>query len=289
MKSDFRVFPAPAKINRFLHITSRRKDGYHELQTVFQFLDLCDYLAVELIDSEEVELLTRSPLGPQEENLCIRAVRLLEKVSGKRFGLRLHLEKNIPVGGGLGGGSSDAATTLIVVNDLCALQFSHAELMKLAAQLGADVPVFVAGYAAWAEGIGDRLTPVFPKTPIALLVDPSIEVSTVRLYASPTLTRDCEALKIDVENFSHLNNVFEPLVRQQYPEVEKIFLEFKEMGLNARLSGSGGCVFSLFDSVEAANAVADQMGGSWQRWVVPVLNRSPLLAALDATGSLSSA
>lgn len=276
--SEYPRFPAPAKINRFLRITGRRADGYHELQTVFQFLALSDQLGFECLDTPRVEIQvsTGADLGPSEHNLCIRAIRALEKVVGKSIGMRIHLEKNIPVGGGLGGGSSDAATTLIAVNHLLDLRLDRDQLLALAPALGADVPVFVAGHAAWAEGIGERLTALDPPTAFALVVDPSIRVSTAELFSARGLTRDCQPVRITTQEMDALGNVFEPLVRDRYPGIEAVFRVLEAKGAIPRLSGSGACVFALFAEHAAAEECRRGLPGSWRTWVAALLNRSPL-------------
>lgn len=283
----FPRFPAPAKINRFLRITSRRADGYHELQTVFQFLGLSDQLGFEPLNSPGVEIhvSTGVDLGPPERNLCVRAIRALEKLTGKEIGMRIHLEKNIPVGGGLGGGSSDAATTLVAVNHLLRLGLSRSELLVLALSLGADVPVFVSGHAAWAEGIGERLTPLEPATPFALVVDPSVHVSTAELFAASALTRDCQPMRITAQGFHALGNVFEPLVRERYPRIDQVFRALEARGASPRLSGSGGSVYVLVDELEAAELLMDDLPRSWNARISPVLNRSPLHDRIMQDGS----
>jgi 4-diphosphocytidyl-2-C-methyl-D-erythritol kinase len=271
-------FPAPAKINRFLRITGRRADGYHELQTVFQFLGLSDHLCFEPLSSRRVEIhsSTGIDLGPPERNLCVRAIRVLEEVAGQAIGVRIHLEKNIPVGGGLGGGSSDAATTLLAVNHLLELGLSRGELLALAPSLGADVPVFVSGHAAWAEGTGERLTPMAPATPFALVVDPAVHVSTAELFGASALTRDCQPVRITSQGFHALGNVFESLVRERYPRIDRVFSVLEAQGAFPRLSGSGGCVFVLVDELEAAEVLRDDLPRSWRMRISSVLNRSPL-------------
>lgn len=274
------VFPAPAKINRFLHITGRRPDGYHELQSVFQFALLCDYLRFVPLPPGRFELQVDTSLAG-EDNLCLRAARLLGDVSGNAFGVRIELTKRIPVGGGLGGGSSDAATTLLALNQLFGLGLSDAELADQGLRLGADVPVFVHGRAAWAEGVGERLVPVDPDTPWILLVDPGVSVSTAAMFRANELTRDRPTERIASSGYESLDNVFEPLVRGAYPPVDQALGWLESLGVPARLSGTGGCLFGLFPSEHVARMAQSAQPRPWQSWVVRLTNRSPLHSVLS--------
>ena len=276
MSIDFSIrFPAPAKVNRFLHITGRRADGYHELQTVFQFVDLHDWLRFTPLPRGHFEL-DAEPSLVSDDNLCLRAARLLDEHAGCRFGVRIELIKNIPVGGGLGGGSSDAATTLVALNQLFGLGLPVASLADLGLRLGADVPVFVRGRAAWAEGVGDRLTPVEPDTPWMLLIDPGISVSTATMFGAGELTRGCPPERITNSDYGSLRNVFEPLVRRRYPAVDAALGRLEASGIPARLSGTGGCLFGLFADESAARAAQQAQPQSWRSWVGRLQNRSPL-------------
>ena len=276
MNADFSVrFPAPAKINRFLHITGRRADGYHELQTVFQFVDLCDWLQFSPLSPGCVELGAAVP-SVNGDNLCLKAARLLAERSGHPLGVRIALTKNIPVGGGLGGGSSDAATTLVALNHLFGLGLSLPSLAQLGLRLGADVPVFVQGLAAWAEGVGERLTPVEPDTPWVLLIDPGAAVSTATMFGSRELTRDCPPERITASGYGSFGNVFEPLVRCRFPVVDAALQWLDAQGVPARLSGTGGCLFGLFADEAAARAAQQAQPRPWRSWVGRLANRSPL-------------
>jgi 4-diphosphocytidyl-2-C-methyl-D-erythritol kinase len=268
-------FPAPAKINRFLHITGRRPDGYHELQTVFQFVDLCDWLRFAPLAPGRFEL-DAEPSLAGDDNLCLRAARLLAAHAGQPFGVRIQLVKNIPVGGGLGGGSSDAATVLVALNHLFELDLPSSTLAELGLQLGADVPIFVRGHAAWAEGVGHRLTPVEPDTPWVLLIDPAVSVSTAAMFGARELTRDCPPERITHSGFGSLRNVFEPLVRRRYPAVDAALSWLEGSGAEARLSGTGGCLFGLFADEPAALAAQRAQPQPWRSWVRRLQNRSPL-------------
>ncbi|TVP90108.1 MAG: 4-(cytidine 5'-diphospho)-2-C-methyl-D-erythritol kinase [Thioalkalivibrio sp.] len=276
MSADFPVrFPAPAKINRFLHITGRRPDGYHELQTVFQFVDLCDWLRFSPLPSGRVELGAPVPFV-NGDNLCVKAAHLLAEHTGHPLGVRIALTKSIPVGGGLGGGSSDAATTLVALNHLFGLGLSLQALAQLGLRLGADVPVFVQGHAAWAEGVGERLIPVEPDTPWVLLVDPGESVSTATMFGSTELTRDCPPERITPSGYESLGNVFEPLVRRRLPAVDAALAWLEASGVPARLSGTGGCLFGLFGDEVSARAAQQAQPRPWRSWVGRLANRSPL-------------
>ncbi|AGA34315.1 4-diphosphocytidyl-2-C-methyl-D-erythritol kinase [Thioalkalivibrio nitratireducens DSM 14787] len=271
------VFPAPAKINRFLQITGRRPDGYHELQTVFQFVGLQDELRFSPLPGGVFELDAPAELQAAD-NLCLQAARIVSGASGRDFGVRIELTKRIPVGGGLGGGSSDAATTLVALNHLFGLGLELGELVELALKLGADVPVFVHGRAAWAEGVGDRLVPVEPETPWALLIDPGVAVSTATMFRSGELTRDCPAERIAHSGYAALKNVFEPLARRSHPRIDAALHWLEGLGVEARLSGTGGCLFGLFATEAEAQQARSQQPDAWRSWVVRLCNRSPLCA-----------
>lgn len=274
-------FPAPAKINRFLHVTGRRADGYHELQTVFQFLGLADSLRFDPLPAGRFEMAGEAIDGA--DNLCLRAARRLVEVADKPFGVRIHLDKRIPVGGGLGGGSSDAATTLVALNYLFDLGCPVERLAAIGLELGADVPVFVAGHAAWAEGVGERLAPVAPDTGWILLIDPGVSVATGAMFGCAELTRDCAtetiSSAIDAERFV---NVFEPVVRARYPEVDHALAWLADQSPRAHLSGSGGCVFGMFPDEGAARAAQSAQPAPWKSWVTTLQNTSPLQAWLPA-------
>ncbi len=274
------VFPAPAKINRFLHITGRRPDGYHELQTVFQFLGLEDRLRFEPLPDGRVEMAEAAAVDGAD-NLCVRAARQVFDAAGRREGVRIHLDKRLPVGGGVGGGSSDAATTLVALNHLFELGLGEAELAALGLRLGADVPVFVHGRAAWAEGVGEHLAPVAPDCPPALLIDPGVPVSTGTMFSAGELTRDRapERISHSVDGATFVN-VFEPVVRRHYPEIARVLDWLGSWTDRVRLSGTGGCVFGLFPDCAAAERARGAQPEPWRSWVTPLSNESPLRAWL---------
>lgn len=284
MHKTLTAWPAPAKINLFLHITGRRADGYHLLQTAFQFLDLCDELDFEPRVDGIIRRCTDLPGVPAEQDICVKAARLLKETSGITAGVDLRVCKRIPMGGGLGGGSSDAATTLWALNRLWNAGLNVDQLASLGLQLGADVPVFVRGWAAWAEGVGEILEAVELPEPWYLLIAPPVHVSTAAVFKAPNLTRTCPPLKIRDLLAGAGENVCEPVVRGLFPEVAQA-LDWLAQYTPSRMTGTGGCVFGRFDTKTAAENVLkdfhDSMPPSWQAFVAKGLNRSPLLKLTD--------
>ena len=272
-------WPAPAKLNRFLHITGCRDDGYHELQTIFQFLDYGDELTYEI--NETGDITHRHPLpGVEPENeLCLRAARALQQESGTRLGVTIDIHKRIPAGGGLGGGSSDAATTLIALNRLWGLELSRERLAKIGLSLGADVPVFIFGQAAWAEGIGEILTPVELDEPSFLVICPNVSVSTGAIFSDPELTRDSPAITIRAFREGASRNDLENLVRRRYPEVDQVLTRMAKNG-QPRMTGSGACVFMQVDGREQGEQMLanmlDEMPDGTTGFVAKGQNRHPL-------------
>ena len=269
------LWPAPAKLNLFLSITGRRADGYHLLQTVFQFIDFCDELRFEILDDESITRATEIENVPENQDLTVRAARLLQADSATTLGAKIHINKNIPMGGGLGGGSSDAATTLVALNELWQLGYSKQRLAELGLSLGADVPVFVHGHAAWAEGVGEQLEPVNLPESWYFVIIPPCHVTTEQIFAAPELTRDAPPITIRDFLAGQGNNVFESVVRDKYHEVDMVFLWLAEYG-RPRLTGTGACVFAEFDSASAAQQVADKLPAHWQGLVAKGKNVSPL-------------
>lgn len=274
-----RRWPAPAKINLFLHVVGRRADGYHLLQTVFQFVDLCDELRFTPRADGEVRVLTPLPGVTPEQDLCVRAARALQAHAACTAGVDIELVKRIPIGGGLGGGSSDAATTLLVLNRLWGVNAPQAELAGLGLALGADVPVFVGGQAAFAEGVGEQLTPVEPDEPWYLIIDPGVPVATARVFADPKLTRNTPPLTISGLRSRPVHNDCLPIARALYPPVDAAWRWLSRHG-EARLSGTGGCLFARFETPATAERVLAQLPAPWRGWVVRGLNRHPLHAQL---------
>jgi 4-diphosphocytidyl-2-C-methyl-D-erythritol kinase len=282
MKSDTLILPAPAKLNRLLHIVGRRPDGYHELQTLFQFLDYGDTLHLARRDDGEIRLTPALAGLPAEENLIVRAARWLQAATGCRLGADLHLEKRLPMGGGLGGGSSNAATALLGLDRLWRLDLDLDQLAELGLQLGADVPVFVHGRAAWAEGIGERLTPVTLDSPWFVVVHPGVAVATPAVFQAPQLTRDtppitmARALQGGAPSW---RNDCEPTVRSLYPAVAEV-LDWLEARAPAMLTGTGACVFARLDSHAEARRLLADLPSRFAAFTARGLDRSPLHTAL---------
>ncbi|MFC1684849.1 4-(cytidine 5'-diphospho)-2-C-methyl-D-erythritol kinase [Pseudomonadota bacterium] len=274
-----KVWPAPAKLNLMLRVVGRREDGYHLLQTVFQFLDVADRLQFHVRPDGQVRRI--SPLSgvPEEQDLVVRAARLLQQESGVTLGADIHLEKQLPMGGGLGGGSSDAATTLVALNQLWNLGFDEDRLAALGLGLGADVPVFVRGYAAWAEGVGEELVPIDVPEPWYLVIVPPCHVSTVDVFTDPELTRDSPRITIPDFLAGRSENDCMAVVSRRYPEVAEA-MEWLSQYAEPRLTGTGACVFAAFEDETSARQVWHQLPGHFQGLVARGLNRSPLLGAV---------
>lgn len=268
-------WPAPAKINLFLHIIGQRSDGYHQLQTVFQFLDYCDYLRFRVTEQVDIRLKTSIPDVADEDNLIVRAARLLQQHLNIKQGVEISLDKRLPMGGGLGGGSSNAATTLIALNQLWQCQLSKDELSSIGLALGADVPVFIYGYAAWAEGVGEKLTRISLPEPWYVVIIPSCHVSTAAIFSSPELTRDCEPITISRFLSGEGRNICEDVVTENYPPI-KVALDWLAQYAKPRMTGTGACVFADFDSQVQAQKVIANLPEDWQGFVAKGCNQSPL-------------
>ncbi len=271
--------PAPAKLNRMLHIVGRREDGYHLLQTVFQFLDFGDTLRLGLRQDGRLLRADRLPGVAPGQDLVLRAARALQRASGVALGADLALEKRLPMGGGLGGGSSDAATTLHGLNRLWELGWGEDRLAALGLTLGADVPVFVRGRAAWAEGVGERLTPVELPEPWFLVLIPQAQVSTAEIFSAPELTRDSSPITIRAFLAGSGGNDCEAVVRARFPVVDQAMRWLAERA-EARMTGTGAALFAPFDSAAAAGSVLQQAAGRWSGFVARGCNQSPLIRAL---------
>lgn len=272
-------WPAPAKINLFLHITGRRADGYHELQTAFQFLDLCDRIEFSVREDGVIRRETEIEAVAAENDLIVRAAKLLQVEAGVSAGVDIGIEKVIPLGGGFGGGSSDAATTLAALNRLWGVNYDDKRLARLGLQLGADVPVFVHGQTAWAEGVGEVLQPIDWEEPWYLLVLPPVHVSTAEVFQAPDLTRFCPAITIRDLKAGRAGNVCEPVVRKRYPEVDQA-MSWLSRHTGARMTGTGAGVFGRFNTKDEAESVRlefqQSMSSAWRAIVCRGLNRSPL-------------
>lgn len=274
------AWPAPAKLNLFLHITGRRPDGYHSLQTVFQLLDRCDELLIEATGDGAI----RRPEGlaglAADDDLVVKAARLLQAESGCRLGAEIRVRKRIPAGGGLGGGSSDAATVLVALNRLWGLGWSRGQLATLGLGLGADVPVFVHGRSAWAEGVGERLRPVALPEAWYLVVCPDCAVSTAAVFSDPELTRNTPETTINGFLSAGGRNDCEAVVRRRYPAVAEVldWLAARPGTGRPRLTGTGGCAFLEFGSAAAAREGLSGLPERWTGFVARGLAESPLLA-----------
>jgi 4-diphosphocytidyl-2-C-methyl-D-erythritol kinase len=274
---------APAKLNLFLHVVGRREDGYHLLQSVFTLIDRCDRLRFRVRDDGVIHRVNAVAGVPAAQDLALRAASALKEASGTPKGADIELEKAIPLGGGLGGGSSDAATVLIALDRLWNTGLGSEALQELAVTLGADVPFFIFGQPAWAEGIGERLRPVELPARWYLVLTPGVHVPTQAVFAASELTRNTEALKM--EDFSaqpatltdsrRFRNDLEPVVTARFPAVRD-HLEWLGRHGNARMTGSGSCVFAGYESREAAQHVLDQLPGTMRGFVARGLTHHPL-------------
>lgn len=269
---------APAKLNLMLRVLGRRADGYHRLQTVFQFIDRCDRLYVTPRSDGRVERVAGPAEVPPEADLVVRAARALQHHTGCGIGVDIRLDKHLPMGGGLGGGSSDAATTLHALNQVWGLGLDTDALAGLGLALGADVPVFVRGFAAWAEGVGEALAPVGLPEPWFLVLVPPCHVSTGAVFSDPELTRDSPPITIADFIAGDARNDCLGVVLQRYPEVAAAHHWLAERA-TARLTGTGGCVFAAFDSAIAAQQVCATAPAGWSAFVARGCNRSPLARA----------
>ncbi len=280
------LWPAPAKLNLFLHVTGRRSDGYHELQTLFQLIDLCDTVTIRVRDDDRIE----RPSGPvgvdPDSDLTVRAAKALQAATWCRMGASIRIAKRIPMGGGLGGGSSDAATVLLALNHLWRCGLSIKELARLGLPLGADVPVFVRGSSAWAEGVGERLEPVELPERWYVVIHPGVAVPTKDVFQSAELTRNTPVITIRAffgpDGSAGSRNDCEPVVRALYPEVTDA-LSWLEKFAPARLTGTGSCIFASFGGAIEAERVAARAPDRWRAFVARGLNVSPVHAQLRAS------
>lgn len=274
---------SPAKLNLFLHITGRRADGYHNLQTLFQLLDYGDSLRFSLRTDGQITLSPDIPGVAFEDNLIIKAVRLLQKHSGAALGVDIELEKRLPMGGGIGGGSSNAATTLVALNHLWQCGLNSTQLQQLGLQLGADVPVFVNAQTAWAEGVGEALQPIEMPKNWFLVVQPDCHVSTQQIFSHKDLTRDSPAIKVAAFLEQGGQNACQALVRRLYPQVDEALNWFAEHGYQAKLTGTGACVFTQFATAEAAQNVLQSLPKHLSGFVAQGVNQSPLYKLLPSS------
>ncbi len=270
-----RRWAAPAKLNLLLHVLGRREDGYHLLQTVFQLIDLSDTLTFAPRDDGAIRLAAPLPGVPEEDDLTVRAARLLRAATGCAAGTTIAVEKRIPLGGGLGGGSSDAATALLALNELWGTGLARTDLARLGLALGADVPFFLHGRNALGEGIGEVLTTLVLPPSWYVVIAPQVAVPTREIFNSAALTRKSKPLRITAFFAGLGRNDLEPVVRARYPEVARAIDWLARHG-TARMSGSGSSVFAAFEHEDEARTVAAKVPGEWRAWAVRGLDRHPL-------------
>lgn len=277
---DSLVLPAPAKLNLFLHITGRRLDGYHLLQTVFQLLDYGDTIQLKRRTDGMIVRVAGNESVPPETDLMIRAARLLQQAYPTAYGVEMSIDKKLPMGGGLGGGSSNAATVLVGLNQLWQCGLNTQQLAELGLKLGADVPVFVEGHSAWAEGVGEVLSPIELPERWYLIIAPEAHVATREIFLNPDLTRNCEPIKMATFLNGVTQNVFEPIVRKQHSNINQVFVELSQYA-KPRLTGSGACVFAEFNTRIAATQIQQKLPKSWNTFVARGVNQSPLVTQLQ--------
>lgn len=272
-------WPAPAKLNLMLRVIGRRDDGYHRLQTVFQFIDRCDLIHFSPLAAGRIVRRSVLPGVPAEKDLVVRAARALQIAAGCHAGAAITVTKRLPMGGGLGGGSSDAATTLVALDHLWGTRLGVDALAEIGLRLGADVPVFVRGLSAWGEGVGEDLTPLTLPEPWYLVLTPPCEVSTAAVFNDPDLTRDSESINIDDFLSGTVRNDCQAVVVRRYPEVAAAIDWLSGWG-EARLTGTGACVFAAFETAEQALAAETEAPERFAAFVARGLTRSPLLERL---------
>lgn len=282
---DFQPFLAPAKINLFLHIVGQRADGYHLLQTVFRLLDFYDTIHLKPTAKNVIKRVNEIAGVPETEDLCIRAAKLLQQHTGCNLGVEMHVEKNIPMGAGLGGGSSDAATVLLALNRLWQLNLGRSELLSLGLKLGADVPFFIYGTNAWAEGIGERLQPISLHEAYYVVLTPNAHVSTAKIFANKQLTKN--TIPKTMSDFSgtgnskaEFTNDLEKIVCNNYPAVSECLTWLKQFG-DARMSGSGASVFLEVDDEKIATNICNKKPEDVRGFVAKGLNQHPLMHYAD--------
>jgi len=268
-------WPAPAKLNLMLRIVGRRGDGYHLLQTVFQIIDITDGLFFNRVDNGNVRLKNPIPGVNEADDLTIRAAMLLKKETGYKGGVSIEMEKKLPMGGGLGGGSSDAATVLVVLNQLWELGLTQKRLMELGVQLGADVPVFIKGASTWAEGVGEELTEISLPEAWFVIIKPDCHVETGKIFTAKDLTRDSKSITIDEFNAGQVQNDCLLLVKELYPEVKEALKELAPYG-QERLTGTGACVFVQLNNEESAKNVYNALSSKREVYLAKGLAISPL-------------
>ncbi|NRA83091.1 MAG: 4-(cytidine 5'-diphospho)-2-C-methyl-D-erythritol kinase [Gammaproteobacteria bacterium] len=279
MTTKDNIWPAPAKINLFLHITGRLDNGYHTLETIFQFLDYGDSLKFEINGANSILITPEVPGVSLSDNLIYRAAMLLKPHAKTNAGVVINLSKILPMGAGLGGGSSNAATTLVALNLLWQCDLSVDDLAQLGLVLGADVPIFVKGFAAFAQGVGEILTPVSPPQPWYLIVWPGVSVATADIFNAPELPRDTQPIELKQLDSAILKNDCEKVTKNRHPEVANA-LDWLIQYAPAKMTGTGSCVFGQFESEQAAAAALLDLPTTMHGFVAKGINKSPLMATL---------
>ena len=278
------LLPAPAKLNLFLHVTGRRADGYHQIESVFVPISLADTVTLTLRVDGQVRLLDAPPGLNEENDLACRAARALQHATGSRLGVDIHLQKRIPQGGGLGGGSSDAATTLLGLNRLWALQQSRDQLRALGASLGADVPFFIFGQPAFVSGVGERLLAMSLPVSNYVVAFPGIGVATASVFADSNLTRNTTTTGSTVFPENYGRNDLQPVAERLQPRISELGAAFIHAGAKPRISGSGACMFApTHDGATSRTLAARLCSAGWQSWAVRSLARHPLLGFVSAS------
>ena len=280
-KSPFYQFSSPAKLNLFLHVVGRRSDGYHQLETLFQFIDCCDTLKIRIINSPTINLLTPIKGVNKEDNLIVKAARLLQNHTGCRQGAEIKINKILPMGGGLGGGSSNAATVLMALNILWKCQLPPNELARLGVSLGADLPIFIYGFSAFAQGIGEKLTVKTPKEYWYLVSKPECSISTAEIFTHKDLPRNTPKLNTSDIELINCHNDCQTLVIKHYPKVANLLSWLLEYA-PSRMTGTGACIFTQFNSKAEALLIQSKLPSGIQSFVAKGINESPLLEELKA-------
>lgn len=280
-------WPSPAKLNLFLHILGRYDNGYHKLQSLFQMLDYGDKLAFDINHTGTIAMSTPLKGVKDEDNLIIRAAKLLAAQAKTKLGAHISLEKCLPMGGGIGGGSSNAATTLVALNALWGTRLSVHQLADIGLQLGADVPIFVRGETAFAEGVGEQITPAPQPEQWFLVANPNVHISTGEIFTAQELTRNTPSMDWADYKFEETRNDCQQLVVNRYPEVAKL-LQWLVHYAPSRMTGTGACVFAPFSDESLANDVQGKLPSSWQSFVAKGVNRSPLLEKLEKYNSVNA-
>jgi 4-diphosphocytidyl-2-C-methyl-D-erythritol kinase len=274
--ADMKVWLSPAKLNLFLHILGQREDGYHNLQTVFQFINFCDELRFEIRSDQQIVLHDPIQHVSHDDNLIIKAAKSLQQITNTQHGIDIYLQKKIPLGSGLGGGSSNAATTLVALNAIWNLQLSKSELQKLALHLGADVPIFVHGQAAWAEGIGEQFTSIELPESWFVVIIPPLAIQTQKFFSDPELTRNTPSFTIrEFLEGKETRNDFEALACRYHPEIAAA-IEWLGQYDPARLTGSGSCIFAAIENEKKAQQIVQQLPAGLTGFYAKGLNQSPL-------------